>query len=122
MIDVSGDGPNNAGPAVNVVRDLLVGRGITINGLPLVAAGDQGGPFAYLDEPPAGDIGRYYEDCVVGGVGAFTMPVTSAEQFPTAIRRKLTSELVSRPPSATPAGFTVGAGDDAECGIASDRG
>src|SRR5262245_18949713 len=34
-IDVSGDGPNNMGPAVVPVRDAVVARGITINGLPL---------------------------------------------------------------------------------------
>jgi len=34
-IDVSGDGPNNMGPPVVPMRDTVVARGITINGLPL---------------------------------------------------------------------------------------
>lgn len=36
VIDVSGDGPNNDGPPVTGVRDALVARGITINGLPIM--------------------------------------------------------------------------------------
>ena len=30
-IDVSGDGPNNAGPPVAPTRDVVVARGVTIN-------------------------------------------------------------------------------------------
>ena len=122
VIDVSGDGPNNAGPPVDFVRDLVVAAGITINGLPMNGAAEQGGPFAYLWEPSRPDIGRYYEDCVTGGVNAFTMPVTGPEQFQVAIRRKLVLEIASRPPPTMPAGFTVGGGDDAKCGVGSRNG
>src|ERR1051326_7871162 len=37
-IDVSGDGTNNAGRDVTMVRDEAVATGITINGLPILSA------------------------------------------------------------------------------------
>ena len=37
VIDVSGDGPNNAGGMVTVARDAVVAQGIVINGLPMLA-------------------------------------------------------------------------------------
>lgn len=87
VIDVSGDGPNNAGLPVADARDLVLASGITINGLPLMT---RSGDFAhytinYLD--------RYYSECVIGGPGAFTVPVTSWEEFPEAVKRKLTMEI-----------------------------
>src|SRR5262249_52428306 len=36
VIDVSGDGANNSGPPVTVVRDDVLSAGITINGLPII--------------------------------------------------------------------------------------
>src|SRR5262245_12849445 len=36
VIDVSGDGVNNNGPPVAMVRDEVVAKGITINGLPIM--------------------------------------------------------------------------------------
>ena len=35
VIDVSGDGPNNAGAPVDAARDAAVGTGIIVNGLPI---------------------------------------------------------------------------------------
>lgn len=90
VIDVSGDGPNNQGARVDGVRDGLVGRGIVINGLPLLL--NRGGQF--FDIP---DLDRYYRDCVVGGTGAFTLPVRDIEKFGEAIRQKLVLEIAGRP-------------------------
>lgn len=92
VIDVSGDGPNNQGAPVTGVRDRLVGQGITINGLPLMTNGgfDSGYDVANLD--------RYYADCVIGGPGAFMIPVNDWAQFPEAVRRKLVLELAATPP------------------------
>lgn len=39
------------------------------------------------------DLDRYYHDCVIGGPGAFMVPVNGWEQFPEAVRRKLVLEL-----------------------------
>ncbi|TGV77467.1 DUF1194 domain-containing protein [Mesorhizobium sp. M00.F.Ca.ET.149.01.1.1] len=73
VIDVSGDG--------------VVKQGITINGLPLMTRGGIGGAF------DVDNLDRYYSDCVIGGPGAFMIPVNDWTQFPEAIRRKLVLEL-----------------------------
>ena len=87
VVDVSGDGPNNQGAPVTGVRDQLVRQGITINGLPLMT---RGGFTPVYDVP---DLDRYYSDCVIGGPGAFMVPVNDWTQFPEAVRRKLVMEL-----------------------------
>jgi hypothetical protein len=94
VIDVSGDGANNAGPLVVPTRDDVLSAGITINGLPLM-----------LKRPLRGsmDIGHldwYYEDCVVGGPGAFVIPVRDRSQFIEATRNKLVLEVSGRTPDA----------------------
>jgi hypothetical protein len=90
VIDVSGDGPNNQGGPVDAVRDQLVAQGITINGLPLMTTG---GYSSVFDVP---HLDRYYSDCVIGGPGAFMVPVNDWPQFPEAVRRKLVMELAGR--------------------------
>jgi hypothetical protein len=93
VVDVSGDGANNQGPPVDSVRDAMVAQGVTINGLPLMT---NGGTPSFFD---IGDLDVYYTRCVVGGPGAFMIPVNDWSQFPEAIRRKLVLELASaRPP------------------------
>jgi hypothetical protein len=89
VIDISGDGPNNQGPQVDLSRDAAVEQGIVINGLPLMTNG--GFTSAY----DVDDLDLYYTDCVIGGPGAFMIPVNDWEQFPEAIRRKLVLELAS---------------------------
>jgi hypothetical protein len=86
-IDISGDGPNNSGPPVEETRDRLVEAGIIINGLPILIR----------PSPTFPAIDRYYADCVIGGPGAFVLPVRSAEEFATAIRRKLIQEIAAQP-------------------------
>jgi hypothetical protein len=94
VVDISGDGPNNQGAPVTGARDALVRQGITINGLPLMTRGG----FAPVYDLP--DLDRYYSECVIGGPGAFMVPVNDWEQFPEAVRRKLVMELadVDAPP------------------------
>jgi hypothetical protein len=115
VIDVSGDGPSNAGPSLAAARDAVVAEGITINGLPL-SAPPQGGPYGYLtarrDRP---EIGQYYEDCVIGGLGAFVMPLTDPAQFSVAMRRKLVLEIAARSSPVVPVAFAVAGGDGAAC-------
>lgn len=97
VIDVSGDGVNNQGPPVTHVRDELVSRGITINGLPLLL---KRGSNAAMDVP---ELDLYYEDCVIGGAGAFVIPVRSPGEFARAIKTKLVLEVagVKPPPAAS---------------------
>ncbi len=93
IIDLSGDGPNNAGVPVTFARDSVVRQGITINGLPLMTGlgYDTALEFEALD--------RYYEECVIGGPGAFVMPVAAWEEFAETVRRKLVLELSGAEPS-----------------------
>jgi Protein of unknown function (DUF1194) len=87
VIDISGDGSNNQGPPVEIVRNAVLAQGITINGLPLMT---KNGLTRNWDVP---DLDRYYADCVIGGPGAFMIPVNDWSQFPETVRRKLVLEL-----------------------------
>lgn len=92
VIDISGDGPNNQGETVESVRDEVLERGVTINGLPLMLKRPS---FAMMD---VGDLDAYYRDCVIGGPGAFMVPVRSVAQFPDAVRTKLLMEVAGLAP------------------------
>lgn len=86
VIDISGDGPNNDGRVVTKARDSAVEAGLVINGLPLMT--EDGFTRWGID-----DLDDYYEICVIGGPGAFVIPVVSWDEFPMAVRRKLVLEL-----------------------------
>lgn len=92
VIDVSGDGPNNQGEPVTEARDAVLARGIVVNGLPIMTQDAFGGMW-HLD-----DLDRYYLDCVIGGPGAFVIPVRAWSDFATAVRRKLVLEIAGAPP------------------------
>ena len=94
MIDISGDGANNNGQLVTISRDATVAKGITINGLPIVAKRLN---YATMDIERL-DI--YYEDCVIGGPGAFVVPIESRDKFIEATRTKLVLEIAGRMPEA----------------------
>ena len=87
VIDVSGDGTNNQGPLVHLTRDEVLAKGIIINGLPIM-----------LKEPQPNsvdlkDLDIYYEDCVIGGPGAFVVPIRERDKFKDAIRTKLVLDI-----------------------------
>ena len=42
----------------------------------------------------------YYEDCVIGGPGAFVVPIRDRSQFIEATRQKLVLEISGRQPKA----------------------
>jgi len=92
VIDVSGDGVNNNGPPVTMVRDEVLAKGITINGLPILLKRPN---VSTLD---IDNLDVYYEDCVIGGPGAFVIPIKEREQFKEAIRTKLVLEVAGRKP------------------------
>jgi hypothetical protein len=94
VIDVSGDGTNNQGPLVTMVRDDVVSKGITINGLPIMLKRPNA---ATMDIP---DLDIYYEDCVIGGPGSFVVPLREREKFSDAIRTKLVLEIATHSPEA----------------------
>jgi hypothetical protein len=92
VIDVSGDGANNSGPLIVPVRDDLVAAGLTINGLPIMLKR----PNTFTMDIENLDV--YYEDCVIGGPGAFIIPIHERDQFKEAIRTKLVLEVAGRMP------------------------
>lgn len=94
VIDISGDGPNNLGPRVLEARDQVLSKGITINGLPLMTD-DEESAFFFLE-----NLDIYYETCVIGGNGAFVLPVLSWPDFAGAVRRKLVLEIAGHIPEA----------------------
>jgi hypothetical protein len=89
VMDISGDGPNNSGRVVTVARDEALRKGISINGLPIAIRKP-----GYLD---ISQLDIYYEDCVIGGQGAFVIPITEKAQFIQTIRTKLIMEISDAP-------------------------
>jgi hypothetical protein len=90
VIDISGDGPNNSGESVLLARHTALSNGITINGLPIMLKR----PVSTVMEIDNLDV--YYEDCVIGGAGAFVIPVRERARFKEAIRTKLVLEVADR--------------------------
>jgi hypothetical protein len=86
VIDISGDGPNNDGRKVTFMRDRATAEGVTINGLPIMIKGPDG-------EPDMANLDAYYEDCVIGGLGSFMIPLHHKDQFPSVIQAKILREI-----------------------------
>jgi hypothetical protein len=92
VIDVSGDGPNNMGPPIVPARDRVLAAGVTINGLPImIRPSMRGAPAGY-------GLDSYYRDCVIGGPGAFVLPVRDASGMAEAIRQKLILDIAQGSP------------------------
>jgi hypothetical protein len=94
VVDVSGDGANNSGGPVTMTRDDLVASGITINGLPIMLKR----PNSFTMDIENLDV--YFEDCVIGGPGAFVIPIRDRSQFKDATRTKLVLEIAGHTPPA----------------------
>ncbi len=92
IIDLSGDDPSNQGVKAAEARDLVVLRGIIINGLPILQ--DR------KEHEDRAELVRYFETDVAGGVGAFVLPTLSFRDFPRAMLAKLITEVSGRAPPA----------------------
>jgi hypothetical protein len=92
VIDISGDGPNNDGAPVTGARDAALQKGITINGLPIMVKEPS---YRTTDIE---NLDLYYEDCVIGGPGAFMVTIKDRENFQEAIRTKLVLEVAGLTP------------------------
>ncbi|MDB5636293.1 MAG: hypothetical protein JWP51_1201 [Bradyrhizobium sp.] len=92
VIDISGDGPNNNGAPVAGARDAALAKGIVINGLPIMVKEPS---YSTMD---IDNLDYYYEDCVIGGPGAFVVTIKDREKFKEAIRTKLLLEVAGRQP------------------------
>jgi len=84
VIDLSGDGPNTVGGAVEPVRDLIVASGITINGL-------------VIDRPSMPNLDAYFRGNMTGGPGSFVIKAESRETFGAAILKKMILEIAGDP-------------------------
>lgn len=102
VIDVSGDGPNNLGRGVEAARDLVTAQGVTVNGLPILMR--TGSLASFFDTR---DLDLYYEECVIGGPGAFIVPVLRGSGFASAILRKIILEIAGTTPESAPSIFTA---------------
>lgn len=87
VIDVSGDGKDNCNPKepVSMVRNELVGYGVTINGLPI------------LEGDEAETLESWYGENVKGGSGGFVLPAAGYGDFGRAIRQKFVIEISGWP-------------------------
>jgi hypothetical protein len=87
VIDISGDGRTNDGPAAELVRDKLVNQGIVINGLPVMMNRTNFG------RPPDTLLDKYYEENVIGGSGCFMVVASNFDDFSRAVRNKMIREI-----------------------------
>jgi hypothetical protein len=85
VIDLSGDGIANFGPAPAVARDRVTAAGITVNALAILGA------EPWLDD--------YYRRNVIGGAGAFVVAARDFDSFAEAILRKLVQEVAGGRPA-----------------------
>jgi hypothetical protein len=99
VIDVCGDGTNNAGREVDAARDDAVAAGITVNGLAIINEHPVSWTYAHV-QPPGG-LPLYYRENVTGGPGSFVLEVHDFSTFGEAMTRKLISEIAGREPDLT---------------------
>ena len=86
VIDISGDGHNNDGRHVIYARDEAVADGIVINGLPIMF-------MRTFGTTGLEDLDLYFKECVIGGEGAFVLPLHDPTQFAMVIRTKIVREI-----------------------------
>ena len=91
IIDISGDGTNNAGRDVASARDDAVAQGVTINGLVILSEN----PMSWNPDHtnPPGGLDNYYRNNVIGGPSAFVMVAKDFNSFGQAMIGKLIAEV-----------------------------
>lgn len=89
VIDISGDGSNNAGRPSDDARDDAVAAGVVINGLPIID----------IDR----NLDEQYRDHVIGGTRSFMIAIDTLDQFAGAIVRKLIIEIADGATRGEPA-------------------
>jgi hypothetical protein len=96
IIDMSGNGINNAGRDPMLARDGALTRGITINALVILK-----GPVLTQNTGrtnPPGGLAKYYRDNVVGGPRSFVLEANDFRSFGEAILKKLIAEVADAEP------------------------
>ena len=115
VVDVSGDGPNNAGPSVERARDALIARGVTINGLAISIRDGQ--PSDMIQSFPLDYVVSYYRHCVIGGPHAFVLAVGDMGDFELAVRKKFVAEIAGPPSSTVLVAQDAGAYAPSDCSL-----
>ena len=94
VIDISGDGVLNDGTGILAVRERLLAMGLTVNGLPIeVTYGEPN-----IDQISFDRVSRYYEDCVIGGPGAFHLVARGFNDVRETLIMKLMLEMAQMEP------------------------
>ena len=96
-IDVAGDGTNNSGRDINSVRDEVLAKGVTINGLVILSETPL--PWNPEHTNPPGGLDEYYRRNVTGGAGSFVMVAENHNSFGQAIVKKMIAEIAWAPPA-----------------------
>ncbi len=99
VIDVAGDGTNNAGREAAEARDDAVAAGITINGLAIINDHPISWSFAHV-QPPGG-LDNWYRENVIGGPSSFVVAIHDFHDFGDAVTRKLVNEIAAMPRPAS---------------------
>lgn len=94
IIDVCGDGTNNAGREIVDARDDALKAGITINGLTII--NDHPVSWTYAHVQPPGGLANYYRENVTGGPGSFVLEIHDFATFGDAMTRKLVNEIANQ--------------------------
>jgi hypothetical protein len=92
VIDLSGDGMSNSGPAPDEIGAAL--EGVIVNGLVI---GTQELDFGGTRDQNAGELALYYRREVMRGPGAFVLIALGYEDYARAMEAKLLRELGSLP-------------------------
>jgi len=96
IIDVSGDGTNNAGRDVALARNDAIAKGVTINGLVILS--ERPIPWNPEHTNPPGGLAHYYRESVIGGPGSFVMVAEDFKSFGRALVNKLVAEIAQLAP------------------------
>lgn len=96
VIDLSGDGTNNAGRDVELARNEAIGKGVVINGLVILS--ERPIPWNPEHTNPPGGLANYYRDHVIGGPGSFVMTAEDFKSFGRALTNKLVAEIAQTLP------------------------
>lgn len=96
VIDISGDGVLNDGLAVSPARAHVLSQGLVVNGLPIELSGN---PNSIDNTAALEVVSRFYEDCVIGGPGAFHLVARGFGDIRETLIMKLMLEMADMPAS-----------------------
>jgi hypothetical protein len=98
VIDFSGDSANSwNGMSIAEARESALAKGITINGLAILCRHCSSGRAVSYD------LEKAFEETIIGGSNAFVVTASGAQEFRSAVKRKLVLEIAGQPVSEKPA-------------------